>query len=448
MLPLLRASLQKLSAHGAFDVGEAGTHNNQTNGALDCFTRTTRRSVLYALGAGAVGKPNIASFGKVFAYLKDPALRSKEVGDAVLTVEGAEFSGERFEGMEWRNIVFKNCDFIGGYEIAPKTAKTLRYEDCRFSGILSFGVTDDVRFVRCGWAGASVMFAEKGSRNTTFEACKFVGTSAEPNQQGTVGSEGEARYIGCQAKWFNWAGDAALAITDCECEGVSIHTDSLGNSGPRYLSSVVTISNSKLRGLFDMRGNNLQSLAIRDTQIDNLDLSSVTVKGDVVMERVKGLKMNLALASAGAVDLKEVQISGSGPKVFYLAANRCRSVLLENCKLPSNPGDEKAWIGGAEKEPAYKVRPPISQSVTLRRSRLPELDLSYLNTARLSIDNCELDRVDISNGSIGAIELLNTNFSFTLDLSNTHASSFKQTGGTNLSKLGGLKLDGSNVKVN
>ena len=131
--------MQKLSAHGAFDVGEAGTHNNQTNGALDCFTRTTRRSVLYALGAGAVGKPNIASFGKIFAYLKDPALRSKEVGDAVLTVEGAEFSGERFEGMEWRNIVFKNCDFIGGCA-QPVLTQSLVLRNSRFESLRSSGL--------------------------------------------------------------------------------------------------------------------------------------------------------------------------------------------------------------------------------------------------------------------------------------------------------------------
>lgn len=141
--------MQKLSAHGAFDVGEAGAHNRQKADALDCFTRTTRRSVLYALGAaaivstkattGAVGKRNIREFGKVFAYLKDPALRSKEVGDAVLTVEGAEFSGERFEGMEWRNIVFKNCDFIGGCA-QPVLTQSLVLRNSRFESLRSSGL--------------------------------------------------------------------------------------------------------------------------------------------------------------------------------------------------------------------------------------------------------------------------------------------------------------------
>ena len=395
-------------------------------------------------GQSMTNTPNIASFGKIFNYLKDPTLRLKEAGNAPLRVEGALFSGEHFEDIEWRNVSFINCDFVGGYEIGLTQCVNVNFVGCRFSGVLSWGDTLNVRFLRCAWTGQSVMYGEAKSKNTVFEACTFVGTSSDKNNWGAVGTHGEAAFIGCKAKWFNLDGDATLTLRDCELENVICEPSN------KYGGSQVLIEKCKFRGLFRMSGSGtlLQSLAIRDTQIDNLDLSSVTVKGDVVMERVKGLKMNLALASAGAVDLKEVQISGSGPKVFYLAANRCRSVLLENCKLPSNPGDEKAWIGGAEKEPAYKVRPPISQSVTLRRSRLPELDLSYLNTARLSIDNCELDRVDISNGSIGAIELLNTNFSFTLDLSNTHASSFKQTGGTNLSKLGGLKLDGSNVKVN
>ena len=239
-----------------------------------------RHIVLAALGLGAttasigreMGKKNIREFGKTFTYLKDPQLRQKEAGDALLTVDGAEFSGERFEGMEWRNIVFKNCDFVGGYEIGPKSTTNVRYEDCHFSGILSYGVANNVQFLRCGWTGASVMFAEKGSKNTIFDACKFVGTSADPNQQGTVGSEGEARYIGCQAKWFSWAGDAALSILDCECEGVSVHTDSPANSGQEYLSAVVLIERSKLRGKFDMTASNLQSLTIRDTVLEELSL--------------------------------------------------------------------------------------------------------------------------------------------------------------------------------
>ena len=59
-----------------------------------------------------MNKRNIREFGKTFDYLKDPSLRLKETGDTLLIVENAEFSGEKFEGMEWRNIRFVNCIFL------------------------------------------------------------------------------------------------------------------------------------------------------------------------------------------------------------------------------------------------------------------------------------------------------------------------------------------------
>ncbi|CAN5879630.1 hypothetical protein BH11PSE13_BH11PSE13_14210 [soil metagenome] len=49
--------------------------------------------------AGVLEKQNIRAFGKTFAYLKDPGLRAKEIGDVLLTVNNAEFSGVSFQGL-------------------------------------------------------------------------------------------------------------------------------------------------------------------------------------------------------------------------------------------------------------------------------------------------------------------------------------------------------------
>jgi len=140
-------------------------------------------------------------------------------------------------------------------------------------------------------------------------------------------------------------------------------------------------------------------------------------------------------------------VTGNGQKVFYLSANRFTSVLLEDCTLPSDLNTEKPWIGGAEKEPAYQSRPPLSTSVTIRNSRAPRLDASYLNTAHLILDNSEFDYLDLSHGRIGLMELNSARIAYAADLSGTQVTDFKQRGGTDLTKLGGLKLDGSNIKL-
>ncbi|WP_341889752.1 hypothetical protein [Variovorax sp. YR752] len=407
----------------------------------------TRRTTLGALallattaltGCYMSSKRNIRTLDKTFSYLKDPALRTKEKGDARLVVEGAELSGERFEGMDWHNILFKNCDFVGAYEINPKTATNVRYEDCRFSGILSYGVTTNVHFLRCAWVGNSVMFAEKGSKSTVFEECNFVGTTANRNHQGAVGSDGEAEFVRCRSKWFAWTGNERLSITDCTCEDVTILTDSIGNSGEDFLYAATRIEGSKLRGTFKLVAANLQSLTIRDTVIDMLDLTSATIKEELLMERVRGGSVEAIVKGAKRLVVRDSQFTppASGGKfIFSLASNDAQEVLIENTSIL---GDNiLVDIGGG----------PHTESLVFRKSKFPRLDLQYAHAKHLLLENFEANSVRLNDARIGKLELSSAVFALTLDLSNTQVHEFKKTGGTDLKKLGGLKLDGSNINL-
>lgn len=92
-------------------------------------------------------KRKINEYGKIFKYLKHPEIRERETGNSVLIIDSAVFIGEKFEKMEWRNIVFKNCDFLSNYDIGPESQTDVIYENCRFSGILSFGKTKASAFL-------------------------------------------------------------------------------------------------------------------------------------------------------------------------------------------------------------------------------------------------------------------------------------------------------------
>ncbi|WP_341889750.1 hypothetical protein [Variovorax sp. YR752] len=390
------------------------------------------------------GKPNIKSFSRIYRYLQDPALRTRETGDTLLTIEGAEFSGLNLQGLVWRHVKFVNCDFAGAYEIKLDRLEKSTFDSCKFVGIHGFGDMVDVTLHRCAFGGETYVMGYSDSKRLVFDDCNFVGTDSNRNHWGAVGGYGEAEFVRCKGKWFDLSGLTQLVIRDCEFETVSSKHD------PREVANVhapVLIERSKLRGTFNMVASSIQSLTIRDTVIDALDLTDATIKGEVTMERIRAGKLGMAVASGQALSMKAVTVTGNGQEVFYLAANRFASVLLENCALPDNLSGEKPWMGGAQKEPAYQARPPLNKNLTIRKSKASRLDASYLNTAHLVLDGSEFNHLDLSYGRIGLMEMNNTQIGFSLDLTHCQVNDFKQTGGTSLKSLGGLKIDGSNIKL-
>jgi uncharacterized protein YjbI with pentapeptide repeats len=405
-------------------------------------------ATLYGCQKNMDSKKEIRDSGKTLAYLKDPELRRKEVGDGVLTVEGVRFSGEKLEGMEWRNILFRNCDFLGTYEIGPKSSANVRYEDCRFAGILSYGVCDNVHFLRCGWAGQAVMQGEKGSRNTVFEECRFVGADSDPNHWGGVGTDGDARFVRCTAKWFGWQGFEKLELIECELDTCEIETDSPGNSGSSYLSSAVTIEKCKLLGRFSMAACSLQSLSIRDTSFAALDLSNATVKGDILIERVQGGSIKAGIKEgARSFTLRGSQILGDGERVCNVYAGAFQDVLVEDVTFGRVEG-QPAGIGGGYEPDDKKPQPVLTRSVTLKKVKAPSLRSARLNAAVFRLESVEIEDANFKEGRIGTVEFHDAHFAKGLDLSRTQVQNFRQSGDTDVARLGGeLKLEGSNIKL-
>jgi uncharacterized protein YjbI with pentapeptide repeats len=381
-------------------------------------------------------KKSIREFGKIFEYLKDPELRNKETGTSLLLIEAAEFSGEDFQYVDWHNITFKSCDFIGAYQIKLSQSTDLHYEDCRFSGIFGYGKSKRVRFLRCAWTDGSVAFAGEQSTDVVFESCLFVGVNSNPNHWGAVGSDGDAEFIKCTARMFNLAGHANLTIRECQLEDVSCSPQARESGG---VFANARIENSELRGEFDMVNADLESLTLRDTTIAALDLTNATIKGDILMERIKGGSVKAIVKGARRITVKDCQfMPPSNEKfVFALAGDKVTEVLVENTSIVGD-GDMIADIGGG----------PKSVSTVFRDSRISRLDLQYIHTAHLTMQNVVVGTAQLSGARIGTMELDSASFDQALDLSGAQILDFKLTGTTDLKKLGrNLKLDGSNIKL-
>ncbi|WP_447771059.1 hypothetical protein [Variovorax boronicumulans] len=380
-------------------------------------------------------KPNIKNFSRIYRYLQDPDLRTRETGDALLTIEGAEFSGLNLQGLVWRHVKFVNCDFAGAYEIKLDRLERSAFENCKFVGIHGFGDMVDVTLHRCAFGGETYVMGYSDSSRLVFDECNFVGTDSNRNHWGAVGGYGEAEFVRCKGKWFDLSGFTKLTIRDCEFETVSSKHD------PREVANVhapVLIERSKLRGTFNMVASSIQSLIIRDTVIDMLDLTGATIKEELLMERVRGGTVEAIVKGAKRLAVQDSQFTpptSGGKFVFSLASNDAQEVLIENTSIL---GDNiLVDIGGG----------PHTESLVFRKSKFPRLDLQYAHAKHLLLENFEANSVRLNDARIGKLELSSAVFALTLDLSNTQVHEFKKTGGTNLKKLGGLKLDGSNINL-
>ena len=391
-------------------------------------------------GCSAMKKPNIRSSSN-YKYLLDPGLRTKETGDAPLVFEGYEISGAKFQYLTWRNLRFLNCDFAGNYDLKLTELENSSFENCRILGIHGFGERmRSVHFYRCTSGFNALWVGGPDCKDVLFEECEHVvDNSPDPNHQGRFGTHGEATFINCKAKSCEVLGKSKVVMRGCAFEGVSYQ--------PSGDSAIVQIESCNLRGTFDMVPASLHSLTIRDTQIDVLDLTGASIKGDVVMEKIKASSLKMGVQEgAQSLRIKDSWITGDGERVCAIYAGAFKHVLVEDVRFGGSV-NEVAGIGGGYRPDDASPQPVLTQSVTFRRVKAPMLRSARLNAAAFTVEDCEIERANFSQGRIDTLTFTRNTFSFTLDLSQTQVKEFKQSGGTDLRKLGGFKAEGSNIKL-
>ena len=387
-------------------------------------------------GCELAGKKDIHTFGKIFDYLKDPVIRTTEIGDALLIIQNAEFSGEKFEDMEWRNIRFINCNFTSLYAIKLKGSEDLQFEGCRFAGVLGFGKMTRVQFAKCAGVGKLNMIGDAGSTKVRFEDCKFQGENADQNHFGALGTEGETEFTRCQFKYMSIYGDTTLTIRDCEFEDVDCPIDEATGD------SEVLIENSKLKGNFDMRPSTFLSLTIRQTFINNIDLSDATVKGDVLMEALDAGYVDALFRSAASLTIRNSQIKGNGRDVFQTSPAKIVRIDIDNVTFGKS--DEGVFVGGGFSSKKEIAR--VNQYLRFRNCTIPMLASNYINTANLILDTCSIQQASFKESRISKLDIKNTKIIEKLDFTNTQVEAQDLT--TLAPSKGRVeKLDGSNVKL-
>ncbi|WP_147400509.1 hypothetical protein [Acidovorax cavernicola] len=384
----------------------------------------------------AMRKNNARTLGRKFNHLRDPELRAKEAGDTLLEIRGVELSGAAFENVLWRKIRFIDCDFIGAYEIKADM-ETVVFEDCRFAGIFNFGTLTNVDFLRCRAKASAVVVGGVGSKGVRFLDCTFIGTESDPNRWGGMGSYGETEFVRCKMRWTNVVSETRHTIIDCEFSDVDCGVSEDGGG------SEMLIERSKLIGKFDMRPATLLSLTIRDTVLENLDLSNATVKGDVLMERVKGGYINAYVKEAKSLIVRNSQIYGKGKKTFEAYAGGIHLIEIDSVIFGGDVSTEPVTIAGGTGADLNNVRARVNDSIIIRKSKVPHLRTRHIHTSLYQLQDCELDSLDLSNSRIAKMAISGNTISRSVDFTNTRVKESKVQA---LAK-GQAKLDGSNVKA-
>lgn len=388
-------------------------------------------------------KKNVREIGRALVYLKDSEIRNRETGDQILIIRDTTISGITFFNLKWRNLHFINCDFIGAYEIKLDELKDTVFEDCKFVGIISWGVAQSVRYVRCRAGRRTIVIDEVGSTDVRFEDCSFSGPDGDRNHWGGIGSRGDAIFVRCKITWFLLAGYKQINLEGCETEDVRIWTDSEANSGSGYFSAAVKIESSNLRGKFDMAASDLQSATIRNTNIDYLDMSGSEIKGNVFIERMQGGYLNASAKSMGKLTMSQCQIFGKRRNFsFEIGMDSADEVLLDQCNFGSDLNLAVGLGAGRPLNPEEWSNSPKNLYSLIRNCVLPKVDASWLESRHLRIENNTIESLDISNSRIGQLEIVGNRISFGVNLKDTQV---EESTIQPLAK-GQAKLEGSNIQ--
>lgn len=379
-------------------------------------------------------KKEIKNFGKSFQYLQDDALRLRETGNATLAVSNASFHDSEFHGQTWRRLQFLDCDFDGGYRIRLEAMENVEFRNCHFSGVIEFGVMTNVRFHNCSSGGNSNWGGQAGSTNVVFEKCRFVGSSSDRNRQGAIGTYGEASFLNCVVKWFDISADAKLVARNCDFDDVSYHPE----------GAHVLIENCRLRNTFNMVPATLESFTIRDTVLDDLDFNGAALRGDLLIERVRGGSLSGWIDGGSSITVRDSQFSASGQSHFGfgLGSADTAHTLIDNVRIQ---GGSKAagLVFGTVGSKAEGIAPKVNQTFTLRNSHIDHLDATYLRSAHVRFEGNEFGRLELQHSRIGTLELLGNTIVRTVDFTNVEADDAK------VQPLGAgqARLEGSNIRL-
>jgi uncharacterized protein YjbI with pentapeptide repeats len=372
--------------------------------------------------AWSMKKRPINSFGRTYDYLKDVDLRLKEIGKKRVTIEDADFSGEEFINVTWRDYDFINCHFSATHNIQLVQMANCNFIECEFGpsrddDALSFGDSRNSVFSRCKFIAGNVGMAG----NARFEQCEFEYPVPQYNHGYSIRAD-DAVFVRCKFKDYSVIADLKLNFQDCSFSG---ENKKLMDGHLRKDDPVVaefTLSDSTFE--------NAEKI-LWATKVKNLTMSrcvaapvfrtqGLTVEGAALFENLSRGFFDLGWTSInGKLHVRDCVFSDTGKPperekvetdcIFICAGTVPVETVIERIVCRSKAACNLTSAHDGQEFDLSKPRHK-NDIFVVRDCKIPYLKINWLKTKLLRLENCEIGQLEIRDGWIGRLEIKNTKY--------------------------------------
>jgi hypothetical protein len=259
-----------------------------------------------------------------------------------------------------------------------------------------------------------------------FEACECVNPDPNPNHRYTLNG-GKMFLTKCESTNYSYAADELLVLRDCAMRKGSskLYSNRKLVADYQLISSTfedaetilwssylknLTISRCVAKGVFRAQGCVVEDTALYEHLKDGFfDFSGVGYHGKLCVR-------NCDFNSTGKRAKNEEE------HVFVVNGMGAVDTLIENVVCHS---DKSANLSGAYAETTADIfkTPPKNEICIIRNCKIPYVQLNWMHTKHLRLENCEIGQLEIRDGQLGKLEIVKTKFD-RLDLSRTVATEY------------------------
>jgi hypothetical protein len=379
---------------------------------------------------GRKRKP-IREFGRVYDYLKDAQLRLKERQKERIVIENAEFNGEEFINVAWGYCDFVNCHFPASHRIRLTQLANCNFIECEFGPTrsddsINFSDCREVVFWRCKFNMGNVGCTVGDAR---FEQCECVNPDPDPNHSYVVSGD-RATLVNCLATNYGWRATEKLILQGCTMNKGSAE---LLSGGAKYRPDIELINSTFENAEEILWGAKVKNFTMsRCIAKGAFRAQGLIVEDTALYEHLKeGFFDFSGVGYHGKLRVRNCDFSATGKRaendvndehVFVVNGAGATDTLLEESMCRSDKSANLTGAYSVTTRESFKSKPRNTLYV-IRNCKIPYVQLNWVRSKHLRLENCEIGQLEIRDGQIGKLEIVNTKFD-RLDLSRTVAAEY------------------------
>ena len=335
------------------------------------------------------------------------------------------------------NVHFVDCTFklFQGY---GNNLNNAIFKDCQFlGGVFSGNLWKNVRLLRCHAEGPFQLGAIAGE--ITYEDCDLRGMSKKEGGYGNWAdhfglagcTDGISTFLKCKLQNARLVGAKSLRLIDCDIDDLYANTRSQNGE------LIIEGCKAKGRQMFGGGGNHFSRIAIKNSQLGEVNMMSASARQFEIIDSKLSLKMGAYQTEYGNAVFRNVAFFGEGLRCPL--ATRFDTLLLENCSFDAS--SKGLQLFGEPNDRPSADRPDIYwtriRHLTLRKQKLSKPQMAYLQLGTFTMEQSSLEDANLAHGRFGTWSFTDARLSGTLDLTETTIRQITNNGLSNTARLNG-----------